>query len=286
MAHCPAYSGRDLLAVLLAGDPLPRLLQAAGAHFEPASRLVRRRRCRTRIVRLLNTHVGRYLGVLLLFVGVIGAVLSLVYFLISLDIGRPAGRPGVDAVDGVLHPHHHRRRGGVAVRSGAGKPPRRRGGNAPPDRAADERNRGAQAHRRQAAEGQGSRRSGEQGQEPLRRRPQPRIAHAAQRHPRLRPAARARPGDPAAADQRDQGRAAQRRASVRPDRRTARHLKDRGRAAFTSAATRCSYADFLDQIVAMFRLQATAKGIEFRHRPDSGVCRPWCKPTKTGCARS
>ena len=28
MAQCPAYSGRDLLAVLLAGDALPRLLQA------------------------------------------------------------------------------------------------------------------------------------------------------------------------------------------------------------------------------------------------------------------
>ena len=42
MAHCPAYSGADLLAVLLAGDALPRLLQAAGARLEPASRLVRR----------------------------------------------------------------------------------------------------------------------------------------------------------------------------------------------------------------------------------------------------
>ena len=42
-----------------------------------------------RSVRLLNTHVGRYLGVLLLFIGVIGAVLSLVYFLISLDMEGP-----------------------------------------------------------------------------------------------------------------------------------------------------------------------------------------------------
>ena len=42
-----------------------------------------------RAAALLNTHVGRYLGVLLLFVGVIGAVLSLVYFQISLDMDGP-----------------------------------------------------------------------------------------------------------------------------------------------------------------------------------------------------
>ena len=95
--------------------------------------------------------------------------------------------------------------------------------------AADERNRGPQAHRRAVAEGQGSRRSRQPGQEPLRRRPQPRIAHAAQRHSRLRPIAGARPGDPAAARQRHQGGAPQRRASVRPDRRPARHFQDRSR---------------------------------------------------------
>ena len=41
------------------------------------------------MARLLNTHVGRYRGVLSLFIGVIGAVLSLVYFLISLDMDGP-----------------------------------------------------------------------------------------------------------------------------------------------------------------------------------------------------
>src|SRR5258707_9255378 len=39
--------------------------------------------------RPLNTDIGRYLGVLLLFGGVIGSVLSLVYFQVSLDVDTP-----------------------------------------------------------------------------------------------------------------------------------------------------------------------------------------------------
>ena len=45
-------------------------------------------------------------------------------------------------------------------------------------------------------------------------------------------------------------------------------------------------ADFLDQIVDMFRLQATAKGIEFRYIPSRRCCLPWSTPTRTGCGRS
>ncbi len=44
-------------------------------------------------------------------------------------------------------------------------------------------------------------------------------------------------------------------------------------------------ADFLDQIVDMFRLQATAKGIEFRYEPRN-ACLAWCTPTRTGCGKS
>jgi hypothetical protein len=77
MAHCPAYSGpicslccsletrcRDFC------KPQGRISNQLLASFGQA--------LPERIVRLLNTHVGRYLGVLLLFVGVIGAALSLV----------------------------------------------------------------------------------------------------------------------------------------------------------------------------------------------------------------
>jgi signal transduction histidine kinase len=85
MAHCPAYSGaicslccsletrcRDFC------KPQARISNQLLGWFGEA--------LPERAVRLLNTHAGRYLGVLLLFVGVIGAVLSLVYFLISLDM--------------------------------------------------------------------------------------------------------------------------------------------------------------------------------------------------------
>ena len=193
MAHCPAYSG-PICSLCCSLEtrcrdcckPQGRISNQLLASFGQA--------LPERTVRLLNTHVGRYLGVLLLFVGVIGAALSLVYFLISLDTAGPRDVlastlwtvffiliiiAGVAAWLFVLAQESRR----VAEEE-----------NAPPDRSADERDRGAQAHRCRAAEGQGSRRSGQQGQEPPRRRPQPRIAHAAQRHPRLRPAPRARPG--------------------------------------------------------------------------------------------
>ena len=88
MAHCPAYSGAicSLCCSLETRcrdccKPQGRISNQLLALFGGA--------LPERIVRLLNTHVGRYLGVLLLFIGVIGAVLSLVYFLISLDMEGP-----------------------------------------------------------------------------------------------------------------------------------------------------------------------------------------------------
>jgi signal transduction histidine kinase/CheY-like chemotaxis protein/purine-cytosine permease-like protein len=88
MAHCPAYSGAicSLCCSLETRcrdccKPQGRISNQLFAWFGEA--------LPERAVRLLNTHVGRYLGVLLLFIGVIGAVLSLVYFLISLDMDGP-----------------------------------------------------------------------------------------------------------------------------------------------------------------------------------------------------
>jgi signal transduction histidine kinase/CheY-like chemotaxis protein len=88
MAHCPAYSGAicSLCCSLETRcrdscKPKARISNQLFAWFGAA--------LPDRTVRLLNTHVGRYLGVLLLFVSVIGAVLSLVYFLISLDMDGP-----------------------------------------------------------------------------------------------------------------------------------------------------------------------------------------------------
>ena len=44
--------------------------------------------------------------------------------------------------------------------------------------------------------------------------------------------------------------------------------------------------EFLDQLVDMFRLQATRKGIEFRFDAVDTLAAPWCTPTRTGCGRS
>ena len=171
--------------------------------------------CRSGSSRPLNTDVGHYLGVLLLFGGVIGSVLSWSIFRSrSIPTSPKAGCckstlwtvffiltiiAGVAAWLFVLAQESRR----VAEEE-----------IAPPDRPADARNRGAQAHRRQAAEGQGDRRSRQQGQEPLRRGLEPRTAHAAQCHPRLRPdCSSATPRIPPHSVDADQGRAPQRRAS-------------------------------------------------------------------------
>ena len=46
MAHCPGLFRPDLLAVLHAGNPLPRLLQAAGAHLDADAQLCSTGSCR------------------------------------------------------------------------------------------------------------------------------------------------------------------------------------------------------------------------------------------------
>jgi signal transduction histidine kinase len=88
MAHCPAYSG-PICSLCCSLEtrcrdcckPQGRISNQLLASFGEA--------LPERMARLLNTHVGRYAGVLSLFIGVIGAVLSLVYFLISLDMDGP-----------------------------------------------------------------------------------------------------------------------------------------------------------------------------------------------------
>src|SRR3984957_1230088 len=88
MAHCPAYSGAicSLCCSLETRcrdccKPQARVSNQLLVWFGQA--------LPERAVGILNTHVGRYLGVLSLFIGVIGAVLSLVYFLIAPDMEGP-----------------------------------------------------------------------------------------------------------------------------------------------------------------------------------------------------
>ncbi|MGC2123597.1 MAG: ATP-binding protein, partial [Xanthobacteraceae bacterium] len=86
MAHCPAYSG--------AICSLCCSLETRCRDFcKPQARISHQliawfgRALPQRVIRLLNTDVGHYLGVLSLFVGMIGSVLWLVYFELSLVDG-------------------------------------------------------------------------------------------------------------------------------------------------------------------------------------------------------
>ena len=222
----PGLFRADLLAVLLARNALPRLLQAAGAHLDPGAR--RGQPDPARLDREAAQYRHRPISRRAPPVrrrDRLGAVARLLSGFARFR--RAQGGPEIDAVDGILHSHHHRRRRRLAVRSRAGQPSRGRRGEPPADRSADERDRGPQAHRRQAAEGQGACGSCEQRQEPSRRGLKPRVAHAAQCHPGLFAIAGTRPGASVAAGRRRQGRAPERGAPVGADRRAARHIEDR-----------------------------------------------------------
>ncbi len=228
MAHCPAYSGpicslccsletrcRDCCKPQArVSQPGPRLAgeDAARLGDSPAQQ-----RCRALSRRALSVRRRHWRC----------AVARLLP-----DLARQRNAQSgaeVRALERLLHPDHHCGRDRLAVRPGAGQPAGRGGGNAAADRPADARDRGAQAHRLQAAEGQGGRGGRQQGEEPACRWPEPRAAHPAQRYPRLFAAARARHRTAAPADRGDQGGPAQLRAPRRPDRRPARHLEDRSR---------------------------------------------------------
>ena len=87
------------------------------------------------------------------------------------------------------------------------------------------------------------------------------------------------------ADQRHQGHASQRRASVRPDRRPARYLQDRS-GPLSPQPQRGAAVGF----PRPDRRHVPPAGDRQGHRiPSSSgpvACRPWSRPTKTGCGRS
>ena len=127
----PGLFRADLLAVLLARNALPRLLQAAGAHLDAG-----RSPCSSRIlpdwVIAPAQHRRRALSRRAAAVrrrDRLGAVAGLLSGLARFRRAQ-GSRSNVHAVDRVLHSHHHRRRRRLAVRAGAGQPPRRRGGDA------------------------------------------------------------------------------------------------------------------------------------------------------------
>ena len=88
MAHCPAYSGAicSLCCSLEA-----RCRDSCKPHARISNQMLAlsRRTLPNAVTTLLNTDVGHYLGVLVLLSAIIGAVLSLVYFQVSLAVDMP-----------------------------------------------------------------------------------------------------------------------------------------------------------------------------------------------------
>jgi CheY-like chemotaxis protein len=258
MAHCPAYSG-PICSLCCSLETRCRDCCKPQARISTQVLGVVNQILPDWIARPLNTDIGRYLGVLLLFGGVIGSVLSLVYFQVSLDSDAPKAvlKSTLWTVFFILT---------IIAGVAAWLFVLGRGGEPPADRSVDERDRGPQAHRRQAAEGQGARGSGEQRQEPSRRGLKPRVAHAAQCHPWLLAIAGTRPGASVAAGRRRQGRAPERGAPVGADRRAARHIEDRS-GTLSPQPQRGAHRGFPRAAGGHVQSAETAKGVEFRYIP-------------------
>ena len=115
----PGLFRADLLAVLLARDALPRLLQAGGAALQPGRRVARAGRCRIGSSRRSTPTSATIVGVLLLFAAIIGSVLTFVYFQVSFEpsVQKEILQSALWTVFFISR--DHRRRRGVAVRAGA-----------------------------------------------------------------------------------------------------------------------------------------------------------------------
>ena len=263
MAHCPAYSGAicSLCCSLETRcrdccKPQARVSNQLLAWFGEA--------LPERIVPLLNTHVGRYLGVLSLFVGVIGAVLSLVYFLIALDMEGPrevliSTLWTVFFILIII--------AGVAAWLFVLAQESRRVAEEETSRQTDLLMNEIEAHKRTDAKLQKAKEVAEAASTAKSR-------HVVGLSHELRTPLNAILGY-AQLLERDPAIPKPRLNAIRVVRRSAEHLSglidglldiskiEAGR--FHLSRNEVQLSAFLDEIVAMFRLQATAKGIEFRH---------------------
>jgi signal transduction histidine kinase/CheY-like chemotaxis protein len=263
MAHCPAYSGAicSLCCSLETRcrdccKPQGRVSNQFLAWFGEA--------LPERGVKLLNTHVGRYLGVLALFIGIIGAVLSLVYFLISLDMEGPR-----DLLASTLWTVFFILIiiAGVAAWLFVLAQESRRVAEEETQRQTDLLMNEIEAHKRTDAELQKAKEVAEAASKAKSR-------HVVGLSHELRTPLNAILGY-AQLLERDPAIPQPRINAVKVVRRSAEHLSglidglldiskiEAGR--FHLSRNEVQLVDFLDEIVAMFRLQATAKGIEFRH---------------------
>jgi signal transduction histidine kinase/CheY-like chemotaxis protein len=265
MAHCPAYSG-PICSLCCSLET--RCRDCCKPQARISSQALSLLECILPgwVIRPLNTDVGRYLGVLLLFGGVIGSVLSLVYFQVSLDADAPKEilKSTLWTVFFILTII-----AGVAAWLFVLAQDSRRVAEEETRRQTDLLMNEIEAHKRTDAKLQKAKEVAEAASKAKSR-------HVVGLSHELRTPLNAILGYSQILE-RDPSLPSQRRDAVKVVRRSAEHLSglidglldiskiEAGR--FHLTRSEVHTADFLDQLVDMFRLQAAAKGIAFRYVP-------------------
>jgi signal transduction histidine kinase/ActR/RegA family two-component response regulator len=267
MAHCPAYSG-PICSLCCSLEtrcrdcckPHARISQQASSLFG--------RILPEWAMRPLNTDVGRFLGILLLFSGVIGSVLLLIYLQVSLDTEIPKEilRSMLWSVFLILTII-----AGVAAWLFVLAQDSRRVAEEETSRQTDLLMNEIEAHKRTDAKLQKAKEVAEAASKAKSR-------HVVGLSHELRTPLNAILGYSQLLE-RDPGIPPRRTEAIKVVRRSAEHLAglidglldiskiEAGR--FHLNRNEVQTADFLDQIVDMFRLQATAKGITFHYIPSA-----------------
>jgi signal transduction histidine kinase/CheY-like chemotaxis protein len=269
MAHCPAYSG-SICSLCCSLEARCRDCCKPQARISNQVLNVLGRILSERMTRPLNTDIGRYLGVLLLFSAVIGSVLSLVYFQVSLDIEAPRDilRSTLWTVFFILTII-----AGVAAWLFVLAQESRRVAEEETSRQTDLLMNEIEAHKRTDAKLQKAKEVAEAASKAKSR-------HVVGLSHELRTPLNAILGY-AQLLERDPSIPPLKVGSIKVVRRSAEHLSqlidglldiskiEAGR--FHLNRNEVDLSEFLDQLVDMFRLQATAKGIEFRYVRSQGL---------------
>jgi hypothetical protein len=265
MAHCPAYSG-PICSLCCTLETRCRDCCKPQARVSRQARAVLARTLPDWAFRPLNSDVGRYLGVLFLFGGVIGGVLSLVYFQITLDSEMPkaALRSALWSVFFILTII-----AGVIAWLFVLAQDSRRVAEEETRRQTDLLMREIEAHKRTDAKLQKAKEVAEAASKAKSR-------HVVGLSHELRTPLNAILGYSQLLE-RDTGLPPRRIEAIKVIRRSSEHLAglidglldiskiEAGRFQLNRNEVRTS--EFLDQLVDMFRLQATAKGIAFHYEP-------------------
>src|SRR3984893_12760452 len=263
MAHCPAYPG-PICPLCCPREPRCRDCCKPQARIATQTLALLDQILPAWVIRPLNTDVGRYFGVLLLFGGVIGSVLSLVYLQVSLDPDAPKEilRSTLWTVFFILTII-----AGVAAWLFVLAQDSRRVAEEETRRQTDLLMNEIEAHKRTDAKLQKAKEVAEAASKAKSR-------HVVGLSHELRTPLNAILGYSQLLE-RDQAIPRPRINAIKVVRRSAEHLSglidglldiskiEAGR--FHLSRNEVQLSDFLDEIVAMFRLQATAKGIDFHH---------------------